>query len=145
MLIPIFPLPPHVNISISHTYHLESLQPVHLSPHPVSGAPRQSSLAPPRLSSIPPTHLSLSAVDDFDSVPISGALPPPNSDVGNICSSGGSSSSHAHVASSSFLLPELAAPSPSSAMPPLTQWSPSTQAQLGLARLVHGVAAWRQA
>ena len=37
---PFFPWPPHVNISITLTYHLESLQPVHLSPHPVIGAPR---------------------------------------------------------------------------------------------------------
>ncbi|XP_034688673.1 uncharacterized protein LOC117916651 isoform X2 [Vitis riparia] len=41
----------------------------------------------------PPPHLSLSAVDDFDSVSISDALLPLNSDLGNSCSSGGSSSS----------------------------------------------------
>ena len=45
MLIPIFSLPPHVNVSISHTYHLESFQPVHLSPHPVIGAPAPATMA----------------------------------------------------------------------------------------------------
>ncbi|KAL6341046.1 hypothetical protein AAG906_032161 [Vitis piasezkii] len=74
-----------------HTNH--SLFSDFLGHFPASDVPPPPFIFPVAPPPPPPPHLSLSAVDDFDSVSISDALLPLNSDLGNSCSSGGSSSS----------------------------------------------------